>query len=78
MFKYFSQRIKNFFTDSSKRSSIEKNILNRKVNFDIIIEDDDEYPTVSVFCPTAEAKEDASPVYCYFERNSEFTSSFFC
>jgi len=39
MFKYFSQRIKFFFTDSSKRSSIEKNILNRKVNFDIIIED---------------------------------------
>jgi SAM-dependent methyltransferase len=39
MFKYFSQRINFFFTDSSKRSSIEKNILNRKVNFDIIIED---------------------------------------
>ena len=39
MFKYSSQRIKNFFTDSSKRSSIEKNILNKKVNFNIIIED---------------------------------------
>ena len=39
MFKYYSKRLKNFFIDSSKRSSIDENILSREVNFDIIIED---------------------------------------
>ena len=39
MFKYFSKRIKSFFVDSSKRSSIDNNILSKETNFDIIIED---------------------------------------
>ena len=39
MFKYSSKRIKNFFIDSSERSSIDKNILSKEISFDIIIED---------------------------------------
>ena len=39
MFKYSSKRLKNFFIDSSKKSSIDENIISREVNFDIIIED---------------------------------------
>ena len=39
MFKYSSKRVKNFFIDSSKKSSIDENIISKEVNFDIIIED---------------------------------------
>ena len=39
MFKYSSKRVINFFIDSSKKSSIDENIISREVNFDIIIED---------------------------------------
>ena len=39
MFKYKSNRVKNFFINNGSRSSIEKNLLNSNINFDIIIED---------------------------------------
>ena len=39
MFKYRSKRITNFFVNSNSRLSIKENILNRKINFKIIIED---------------------------------------
>ena len=39
MYIYRSKRLKNFFTDTSSRSSIEKNILSRNIEFDLIIED---------------------------------------
>ena len=39
MYLYSSKRLKNFFTDTSSRSSIEKNILNKNIKFDLIIED---------------------------------------
>ena len=39
MFKYKSNRVKNFFIDNGSRSSIEKNLLKSNINFDIIIED---------------------------------------
>ena len=39
MYLYRSKRLKNFFTDTSSRSSIEKNILSRNIQFDLIIED---------------------------------------
>ena len=39
LFKYRSNRIKNFYVDSSSRNSLSKNLLSKKNNFDIIIED---------------------------------------
>ena len=39
LFKYKSKRINNFFIDTSSEESIKKIILNKKINFDIIIED---------------------------------------
>ena len=39
MYLYSSKRLKNFFTDTSSRSSIEKNIINKSIKFDLIIED---------------------------------------
>ena len=39
MFKYKSNRIKNFFIDSSSRNSLIHNIINNKNNYEIIIED---------------------------------------
>ena len=39
MYLYTSNRLKNFFTDTSSRSSIEKNIINKNIKFDLIIED---------------------------------------
>ena len=39
MYLYRSKRLKNFFTDTSSRSSIEKNIINKNIKFDLIIED---------------------------------------
>ena len=39
MYLYRSKRLKNFFTDTSSRASIEKNILSRNIKFDLIIED---------------------------------------
>ncbi len=39
MYLYKSKRLINFFTDTSSRSSIEKNILSRNIKFDLIIED---------------------------------------
>ena len=39
MYLYRSKRLKNFFTDTSSRSSIVKNILSRNIEFDLIIED---------------------------------------
>jgi hypothetical protein len=39
MFKYKSNRIKNFYIDSSSRNSLIHNIINGKNNYDIIIED---------------------------------------
>ena len=39
MYLYRSKRLKNFFTDTSSRSSIEKNILKKNIKFDLIIED---------------------------------------
>jgi hypothetical protein len=39
LFKYKSKRINNFFIDTSSEDSIKKNLLNNKINFDIIIED---------------------------------------
>ena len=39
LFSYSSERIKNFYTDSSKETSIEKHIIKLNQGFDIIIED---------------------------------------
>jgi len=39
LFSYKSQRINNFYVDSSDETSIQKNIINLKKNFEIIIED---------------------------------------
>ncbi len=39
MFKYKSNRIKNFYIDSSSRNSLENDLIIKKNNFDIIIED---------------------------------------
>ena len=39
MFLYRSKRIKNFYTDTSSRSSIQENLLKMDIKFDIIIED---------------------------------------
>ena len=39
MYLYRSKRLKNFFTDTSSRASIEKNIINKNIEFDLIIED---------------------------------------
>lgn len=39
LFRYKSKRVSNFFVDSSNELSIEKNIINKEFNFDIIIED---------------------------------------
>ena len=39
MFLYKSKRINNFFLNNSKRELIEKNFKNKKIEFDIIIED---------------------------------------
>jgi len=39
MYLYRSKRLTNFFTDTSSRSSIERNILKKDVQFDLIIED---------------------------------------
>ena len=39
MYLYRSKRLENFFTDTSSRSSIEKNIFNKNIKFDLIIED---------------------------------------
>ena len=39
MFKYKSNRIKNFFIDSSSEKSLKNDLLSKKNNFDIIIED---------------------------------------
>ena len=39
MFKYKSDRIKNFYIDSSSIRSLIDNVIDKKINFDIIIED---------------------------------------
>jgi len=39
LFRYKSNRIKNFYVDSSNETSIQKNIIDLKKNFEIIIED---------------------------------------
>jgi hypothetical protein len=39
LFSYKSNRINNFYVDSSDEKSIQKNIINLKKNFEIIIED---------------------------------------
>ena len=39
MFLYKSKRIKNFFANTSSRNSIQKNLLDKNIKFDIIIED---------------------------------------
>ena len=39
MFKYKSNRITNFYVDSSSRNSLKNDLLSKKNNFDIIIED---------------------------------------
>ena len=39
LFRYSSERIKNFYTDSSKETSIEKHIIKLNQSFEIIIED---------------------------------------
>lgn len=39
LFRFNSKRIKNFYVDSSNEVSIQKNIINRNINLDIIIED---------------------------------------
>ena len=39
MFNYTSKRIKNFFVNSSSVSSIQKNIVDKKIEYKIIIED---------------------------------------
>ena len=39
MYKYKGSRLKNFFADTSSRGSINENILKKKIEFDIVIED---------------------------------------
>ena len=39
LFRYKSQRVVNFFIDSSNETSIKEKILDKNVNFDIVIED---------------------------------------
>ena len=39
MYLYRSKRLINFFTDTSSRASIEKNIIKKNIQFDLIIED---------------------------------------
>ncbi len=39
MYKYKGSRLKNFFADTSLRDSINKNILEKNIEFDIVIED---------------------------------------
>jgi len=39
MYKYKGSRLKSFFVDSSSRGSINKNILEKNTEFDIVIED---------------------------------------
>ena len=39
MYLYRSKRLINFFTDTSSRTSIERNILKKDIQFDLIIED---------------------------------------
>ena len=39
MYLYKSERVKNFFLDNSERISLDRNLINKKINFDIIIED---------------------------------------
>ena len=39
MYKYKGSRLKNFFVDSSSRGSINENILEKNIEFDIVIED---------------------------------------
>ena len=39
LFRYKSERINNFFIDTSSEDSIKKTLLNKKISFDIIIED---------------------------------------
>ena len=39
LFRYKSKRINNFFVDTSSEDSIKKTLLNKKISFDIIIED---------------------------------------
>ena len=39
MFRYKSERINNFFIDTSSEDSIKKTLLNKKISFEIIIED---------------------------------------
>ncbi len=39
MFLYKSKRVKNFFANTSSRNSIQKNLLDKNIKFDIIIED---------------------------------------
>ena len=39
MYLYKSERVKNFFLDNSERISLDRNLINKKIKFDIIIED---------------------------------------
>ena len=39
MYKYKGSRLKNFFADTSSRGSINENILEKNIEFDIVIED---------------------------------------
>ena len=39
MFRYKSKRINNFFINTGSEDSIRKNLLNKEISFDIIIED---------------------------------------
>ena len=39
LFRYNSQRVKNFYVNSSEEDSINNNIIKKNINFDIIIED---------------------------------------
>ena len=39
MYKYKGSRLENFYVDSSSRESIDKNILDKDIDFNIIIED---------------------------------------
>ena len=39
MYSYKGVRLKNFYVDSSSRESIQKNIIDKKIKFDVIIED---------------------------------------
>ena len=39
MYLYKSKRINSFYLNNSDRASIEKNLINKEIKFDIIIED---------------------------------------